>query len=90
MQSVISRSGRWKSGPVTAGGCAWGRGPQALKNICRQELTVLTSARPQVPSTPGTGLRLACRLASYPSLKLSWCTQAKGGIYKSDAAPEKC
>lgn len=38
---------------------------------------MLTSARPQVPSTPGTGLRLACCLASYSSLKLSWCTQAK-------------
>lgn len=54
-----------------------GRSPKALKNIWRQELAVLTAARPQVPQHRWGGSLPACCPASHPSPQLSWYTLAK-------------
>lgn len=85
VQSVISRSGRWESGPATAGGCARGRGPQALKTIWRQELAVLTSARPQVPQHPWGGSLPGLPPCFPPLPKAVFLGQE--GTYKCDVDP---
>lgn len=85
VQSVISRSGRWESGPATTGGCARGRGPQALKTIWRQELAVLTSARPQVPQHPWGGSLPGLPPCFPPLPKAVFLGQE--GTYKCDVDP---